>query len=173
MFYRCTKVQRKPINNQVRDQIQRSKETWVCWGRCTTGQCPACQDRTAQTSHSRVFPGALRYNSPDCTMCHRTVQCTSGATTTSCNGQLQKPLTLMNSGEQCAAESEAHRTVNRTCLVWHQTVRYHKRTKPPTIDCSQTLTVGWRGGAPDSLQCLSGAPIASSLPQWLVGGWGL
>jgi hypothetical protein len=27
MFYRCKKVQHKPINIQVRDQIQRSKET--------------------------------------------------------------------------------------------------------------------------------------------------
>jgi hypothetical protein len=30
MFYRCKKVQYKPINIQVRDQIQRSKETRVC-----------------------------------------------------------------------------------------------------------------------------------------------
>jgi hypothetical protein len=155
MFYRCKKVQHKPINIQVRDQIQRSKETWVCWGtahrtvRCTTGQCSVWQDRTAQTSHSRVFPGALRYNSPDCLVCHRTVRCTSGATATSRNGRLQKPLTLMNS----AAESEAHRTVNRTCPVWHWTVRCHKRTSFPTIDWVKTLTVGWRGGAPDSVRC--------------------
>jgi hypothetical protein len=47
----------------------------VCWGtahrtvRCTTGQCLVCQDRTAQTSHSRVCQGAVHYNSPDCPVC--------------------------------------------------------------------------------------------------------
>jgi hypothetical protein len=33
-----------------------------------------------QSSHSREFKGALRYNSLDCPVCHRTVRCTSGAT---------------------------------------------------------------------------------------------
>jgi hypothetical protein len=89
--------------------------------------CPVCQDRTAQTSHSRVSLGALRYNSPHYLVCHHTVQCTSGATAIQRNGRLQKPLTQMNSEEQCAQsqsiESEAHRTVNRTCQVAHRTVR--------------------------------------------------
>jgi hypothetical protein len=46
-----------------------------------------------QTRHLRVSKGALRYNSPDCPVCHRTIRCTSGATTTSAtvdyNGHLQ------------------------------------------------------------------------------------
>ena len=33
-----------------------------------------------QTRHPRVPLGVLRYNSPDCPVCHRTVRCTSGAT---------------------------------------------------------------------------------------------
>jgi hypothetical protein len=69
-----------------------AKETEVCPGlahrtvRCT---------RTVQrpTSHLRVSPAPLRYNSLDCPVCHRTVRCTSGATATSatvdCNGHLQ------------------------------------------------------------------------------------
>jgi hypothetical protein len=106
MFYRCKKVQHKPINIQVRDQIQRSKETWVCWGtvhrtdRCATRQCLMCQDHTAQTSHSQVFLGALRYNSPDCPVCHQTVRCTSGETANSRNGRLCKGYSTL----QCAAE---------------------------------------------------------------------
>jgi hypothetical protein len=48
--------------------------------------------RTVQSpnSHYRVSTSALRYNSPDCPVCHRTVRCTSGATATSRNGRLQK-----------------------------------------------------------------------------------
>jgi hypothetical protein len=43
----------------------------------------------SQTSHSRVFASALRYNSPDCPVCHRTVRSTSGVTTIQRNGRLQ------------------------------------------------------------------------------------
>jgi hypothetical protein len=35
-----------------------------------------------QTLHLRVFQAHLRYNSPDCPVCHRTVRCASGATAT-------------------------------------------------------------------------------------------
>jgi hypothetical protein len=35
--------------------------------------------------------------------------------------------------------------VNSACPVWHRTVRCRMRTKPPTVDSSQTLTVGRRG----------------------------
>jgi hypothetical protein len=159
MFYRCKKVQHKPKYIQVRDQIQRSKETWVCWEtahrtvQCATGQCPVCQDRTAQTSHSRVFPGALCYNSPDCLVCHRTDRCTSGVTAIQRNGRLQRrpdAWTVKNSARRVrAAVSEAHRTVNKTCSAVHRTVRCRMRTKPPTVNCSNTLMVGWRGDAPD------------------------
>jgi hypothetical protein len=45
------------------------------------------------TSHSRVSSGTLRYNSPDCPVCHRTVRCTSGATAFQRNGRLQRHLT--------------------------------------------------------------------------------
>jgi hypothetical protein len=176
MFYMCKKVQYKPINIQVRDQIQRSKRNLSVL-RNDAPYCPMHQDHTTQTSHSRVSAGALRYNSPDCPVCHRTVWCTIGATTTSLNGRLQKlknRWTVRNSARRSqSAESVAHRTMNRSCLVWHRTVRCHNKTTAPTIDYSQTLAVGWCGGAPDSLQDLSGAPIDSSLPQRLVGGWGL
>jgi hypothetical protein len=125
MFYRCIKVQHKPINIQVRDQIQRSKRNQVC-----------------------------------CGLAHRTVRCASGATTNSRNSRLQKSAdsaTVKNSAWQSqSAESEAHRTVNRTCSVWHQTVQCHKKITASTVDCSRTLTVGWCGGAPDNLQCMSG-----------------
>jgi hypothetical protein len=134
MFYRCKKVQHKPINIQVRDQIQRSKrELSVLW----TGapDCPVC--------HRTVFgapclykdePATLGKTEPHSAIIHRTVRCASGATTTRSNGRLQKPLTE----QQCA---QSHRRTGQ-CPVWHRTVRCHKKTTAPTIDCSRTLTVG-------------------------------
>jgi hypothetical protein len=49
---------------------------------CTTGQCLVHQGESAQTPQLRVLQAQLRYNSPDCPVWHRTIRCTSGATTT-------------------------------------------------------------------------------------------
>jgi hypothetical protein len=38
------------------------------------------QGEPAQTLQLRVSQAQLRYNSPDCPVCHRTVRCTGGAT---------------------------------------------------------------------------------------------
>jgi hypothetical protein len=40
------------------------------------------REERLQTRHLRVSQAHLRYNSPDCPVRHRTVRCTSGATTT-------------------------------------------------------------------------------------------
>jgi hypothetical protein len=54
------------------------------------------------------------------------------------------------------------------------------RTKPPTVDQLLTLTVGWRGGAPDKEQCMSGgapdcpvrpSPVAFPNGYKMVGGY--
>jgi hypothetical protein len=84
---------------EVRDQIQRSKETKcaLVWRTGLSGVPPdsvRCT-RTVQSpnNHSWVSSGALLYNSSDCPVCHRTVRCTSGATTIQRNGRLQRLLT--------------------------------------------------------------------------------
>jgi hypothetical protein len=161
------KVLLKPINIQVRDQIWRSKRNQVCCGlahravRCT---------RSVQgwTNHSRVSPGTLCYNSPDCPVHQRSNDYPAQRST-------KKALTALQWRTvrgKVRAESETHRTVNRTCPVWHRTARCHKKTTTSTVDCSWTLTVGWHGGAPDSLQCLSGGapycpvrPSTSAIPN--------
>jgi hypothetical protein len=64
------------------------KTTEACPGlahrivRCATGQCPVYQGTQLQTRHLRENQRALRYNSSDCPVRHRTVRCASGATTT-------------------------------------------------------------------------------------------
>jgi hypothetical protein len=48
--------------------------------------------RTVQlrTRHLRVSEAALRYNSPDCLVCHRTVRCTKRSNGYQRNGRLQR-----------------------------------------------------------------------------------
>jgi hypothetical protein len=78
MIYRCIKVQHKPINIQVRDPIQKEQKGLECAVVWRTGLSGVPPDsvwctRTVQgpTSHSRVFAGALRYNSPNCMVSQR------------------------------------------------------------------------------------------------------
>jgi hypothetical protein len=53
--------------------------------------------RTVQlrTRHLQVSAALIRYNSPDCPVCHRTVRCTSGATAIQYNGRLHNALTTL------------------------------------------------------------------------------
>jgi hypothetical protein len=133
--------------------------------------CPVChQTVSGAPGPYRIKLATLGFLQPRSALIHRTIRCTSGATTNSHNGRLQKlwnRWTVKNSALQSQSiESEAHQTVNRTCPMWHQTVRCHKKTTAPTVDCSQTLMVGWRGGAPDSLQGLfGGAPDCPVRPS--------
>jgi hypothetical protein len=176
MFYRCKKVQHKPINIQVRDQIQRSKRKLECvvdWRTRLSGVpsynvwCTMSVRR--RTSHSRENWATLRYNSPDCPMCHQTVRCASGATATRSNGPLQKGMT-----HEQYTQSQSRRV--RGALDSEQYL------SGGTPDCpvpqEDKLSNGRLSQNPNSWvtwRCtgLSGAPIDSSLPQRLVGCWGL
>jgi hypothetical protein len=78
MFYRCTKVQLKPINIQVRDQIQRSKrDLSVLW----TGapDCPVCH-RTVSGAPCpyKDEPSTLGFLQAHSAIIHRTVRCAIG-----------------------------------------------------------------------------------------------
>jgi hypothetical protein len=113
-------------------QKQRSKETKsaLVWRTGLSGVPPDSVRCTStvqsQTSHSRVL---LRYNLPDCPMCHRTVRYTSGVTTIQRNGRLQRTPCNATVREQCAQKSEqlseAHQTVNSACPVRYRTVWCH------------------------------------------------
>jgi hypothetical protein len=120
------KVHNKPIK-RPRKGSGNPKGTLV-WRTGLSGvpQCPVHQGTQGQTRYLREFPRALRYNSPDCPVSHRTVpdehrtvRCASGATATS-------RATVDCNRIQCAI------------------VRAEVRARV--------------GGAPDSLQDLSGAP---------------
>jgi hypothetical protein len=150
--------------------------------------CPVCHQttqctRTVQSlnSRTRVSAGALRYNSPDCLICRQTVRCTSGAMTNSRNGRLQKPLSQMNSKEQCtqsqsrrvrgAPDSEQEMSgVAPDCPM-------PQEDKARTVDFTPNPNswVTWRRTEQPTVRVrwctrLSGAPIDKSLPNGLFGG---
>jgi hypothetical protein len=142
---------------------------------------------------------------PDCPVCHRTVpgapcQYKSEAAT---RGKTQARSAIIHQIVRCASEAMAiqratvdsdsgtvqHSAQQKSeqrvrgapdCPVHHQTVQCHKKTKELTVNCSRTLTVGWRGGAPDTEQWVSsGAPdclvrpstSASPTATLVVGGY--
>jgi hypothetical protein len=155
------KVQHKPINIQVGDPIQK-KQKWlecvVVWRTGLFGVPPnsvRCT-RTVQgpTSHSRENAGALRYNSPDCPVCQRATAI-QRATVDSDGWTVQHSTT---------AEVRA---VSQRGTELSGAARGQSLQRPTRL---QTLTVGWRGGAPDSLQCLSVTPMThrQQSPQRLL-----
>jgi hypothetical protein len=100
MFYRCIKVQHKPINIQVRDQIQRSKRNLsVLW----TGapDCPVCH-RTVSGAPCpyKDKPDTLGKTEPHSAIIHRTVRCATGLSGVPAEQQLLAPTVDCKSGWQ-------------------------------------------------------------------------
>jgi hypothetical protein len=126
----------------------------VDWRTGLSGVPPDCVRCTravpVPTSHSREFNSALRYNSPDS---HRTVRWASAQRISSAQRSTLTAGTVQHSARQ---KSEQRVRGAPDCPVHHQAVRCHKKTKAPTINCSRTLTVGWRGSALDTEQWVSG-----------------
>jgi hypothetical protein len=104
------KVQHKPIKRSKlgfkRKEQKKLKRTLV-WRTGLSGVPPDSVRCTRvdrpPTLHLRVSPGALRYNSSNCPVCHRTVRCTKRSNDYSRNGQLHSALAEL----QFAAEVRA------------------------------------------------------------------
>jgi hypothetical protein len=136
------KVQHKPIKGLKlgfkRKEQKKPKRTLV-WRTGLSGVPPDSVWCTMvdqpQTIHLRVSPGALRYNSPDCSVCHRTVRCTKQSNSYQRNSRLHSPDKSYSSRQKSEQAPEAHQTVNSVCLVRHRTVQCTKmselqRSKP-------------------------------------------
>jgi hypothetical protein len=118
----------------------------------------------------------LRYNSPDCSMLHRTFRCASGAMATSRQRSSAKAFNAL----QCApARAEVRAgarrrtvTVYRTCPVHHQTVQWpHKSELQRSNPNGRVTWLAYRivsGGAPDCP--VRHATTAST--NGYFGGWG-
>ena len=78
MYYRCIKVQHKPIKIQVRDPIQRSKKDLsVLWSGAP--DCPMCHlTVSGALGPYKVQPATLRKTEARSAIIHRTVRCATG-----------------------------------------------------------------------------------------------
>jgi hypothetical protein len=143
------KVQLKPINIQVRNPIQKEQKEHECavdW----------CTGLSGAPGPYKSEPAILEKTKAHSAIIHRTVQWASGATATCAQWS-----TLMD--EQCSTvtrqKSEQKVRGAPDCPVPHE-------DKASNVDQLLTLTVGWRGGAPDKEQCLfSGAPDSPVRPS--------
>jgi hypothetical protein len=126
-------------------------------------------------------PATLGFLQAPSAIIHRTVWCTTGLSgapaeqrlsnaTVDCKKSADSVTVKNNAWQSQSAESEAHRTVNRTCPVPQEDNSANGRLLPNPNDC----VTWWRTGQPTVpvrwCTGLSGAPIDSSLPQRLVGG---
>jgi hypothetical protein len=105
---------------------------------------------------------------------HWTVWCATGLSGESASNDYLCATVDCNSADSANSarqkseqKSEAHRTVNSACPVWHRTVWCRMRTKPPTVNFSKTLTVGWHGGAPDTVRCAHRQHPSPTACWWL------
>jgi hypothetical protein len=112
---------------------QKKPKSTLVW---RTEQCPVPRAARLQTCHLRVSEEPLRYNSPDCPVCHRTVRCAIGLSDAPAEQRLARA-TVDSNGR----------------LTTHSVQTVHAELEQPPE------------GAPDSEQCLSGAAPDCLVPQ--------
>jgi hypothetical protein len=134
------------------------------------------REERLQTLHLRVSQAHLRYNSPDCPVCHRTVRCTSGATAI-CAQRSTLQSEQWNSDVRAASQRGTGLSgATPDCPVPHEDKASNGRPAPTLTNRLMWWLTGHcpvahrtlSGGAPDTVRWrtgLSGAPIASKLLQ--------
>jgi hypothetical protein len=140
--------------------------------RCATGQCPVHQGTQGRTLHLWEFPRALRYNSPDCPVshrtvsgAHRTVRCDSGATATSramvdCNA-LNARLRAQRSRARAGGTPDSLQGLSGAA----PDSQAGPQDRAPTVEPQRSADVA---GAPD-------CPVrhaTAAFQRPLCGGWG-
>jgi hypothetical protein len=111
MFYRCIKVQHKPINLQVRDQIQRSKRS-----RSVLRNGAPDSVRCTRTVHLK--PATLGFLRARSAIIHRTVRCATVLSGESAdNGYLRATVDCKRADNANSARQKSEQKSGR-----HQTV---------------------------------------------------
>jgi hypothetical protein len=124
-----------------------------------TGQCPVLQGTVPQELASFGNPQRLvRYNSPDMSGVHRTVQCDIEATDISAPTATCSALNTRQRAQKSGTPILAHRTLYSACPVRHRTSRRAQKTE---LQRSEPNGFGDVAGAPD----MSGAPYDSQPHQ--------
>jgi hypothetical protein len=119
------------------------------------------QGTPSQTSHLREFSEALRYNSPDCPVYHRTVRCTTG----------QCPVPQGRATPNSPASDFCSAIIHRTCPVHtglsgepaeQRLLRANgrlQRIKCAPACAEEQCTRGWHTGQSTGLvRCTTGQP---------------
>jgi hypothetical protein len=162
------------IKKGSRRKEQRKPKCSLVWRTGLSGVLPdsvrCTREDRPQTLQLRVSQAQLRYNSPDCPVCHRTVRCTSGATTICA----QRP-TLQS--EQCNSDVRAEgqrgtglSDVASNCPVLHEDKASKGRSAP-----SPNGRMTWRrtGRCPVAHRSVPVRPSPTSFSNSynLVGGY--
>jgi hypothetical protein len=112
-----------------------------------TGQCPVLQGTVPQELASFGNPQRLvRYNSPDMSGVHRTVQCDIEATDISAPTATCSALNTRQRAQKSGTPILAHRTLYSACPVRHRTSRRAQKTE---LQRSEPNGFGDVAGAPD------------------------
>jgi hypothetical protein len=121
------------------------------------------QGESAQTPQLRVSQAQLRYNSPDCLVCHRTVQCASGATTTCAQRSTMTDEQYRGKIQSSGQRGTGLSGVSPDCPVPHEDKASNDRPAPSLND-----RMTWRrtGHCP-----VRSSPAAFSNGYNLVGGY--
>jgi hypothetical protein len=116
--------------------------------RCATGQCSVHQGTPSQTLHLREFSEALRYNSPDCPVHHRTM---SGAPGKSDSELASFGFPLRYNSPDMSGEPAEQRLLRANgCL---------QRIKCAPARAEEQSTRGWHTGQSTGLvRCTTGQP---------------
>jgi hypothetical protein len=142
------KVQHKPIKRSElgfkRKEQKKPKRTLVWRTGLSRGPPDSVQcnrvDRPP-TLHLRVSPGALRYNSPDCPVCHRTVRCTKRSNGYQRNGRLNSALTELQFAAEVRACTRGAPDSEHCMSGDAPDCPVHQEVKAPTVETVKTLTV--------------------------------
>jgi hypothetical protein len=149
MFYRCIKVQHKPIKRLKKEFKKKGEKKPKCalvWRTGLSGVPPDSVRCTRtvqlQTRHLRVSLAPLRYNSPDCPVCHWTIRCTSGAMALQRNGRLHSALTALQFAAEFRAEIRGAPDSEQYLSGVAPDFLVPQEVNAPTVDNVRILTVG-------------------------------
>jgi hypothetical protein len=140
LAHRTVRCTREDCLRTLHLRVSQAQPTIIHWTvRCTPGQCPVLQSEAALNwSASGKKEGRSA-------KIHRTVRCTTDCPVRQWSNGYLAP-TVDSDSEQCATVHAAEvRAVGQrgTGLSGvHRTVRFHMRTKPPTVDQLQPQRIG-------------------------------
>jgi hypothetical protein len=143
------KVQHKPIKRSklgFKRKEQKKPKLTLVWRTGLSGGPPDSVRCTRvdrlQTLYLRVSPDALRYNSPDCPVCHRTVRCTKRSNSYQRNGRLRSPLTELQFAVEVRAGARGTPDSEQCLSGAAPDCPVHQDVRAPTVQTVRTLTVG-------------------------------